>query len=240
MLRKIYKIIEPSDNDSSILLKIYDIIMLVCIVASMIPIAVKSNSAIFTIIDKVTVSVFILDYILRLITAKYKLQKGIKSFFIYPFYPMAIIDLISILPSLIPINSVFNALRLLRLARAIRALRGFKIFRYSKNIDRIVKVLKKEIKPLGAVMSLTIFYVLFTALIMFNVEPETFNNFFDAVYWATISLTSIGYGDIIPVSAIGKLITILSALAGIAIIALPSGIITAGFIEILNEEKTKE
>ncbi|MCH5321519.1 MAG: two pore domain potassium channel family protein, partial [Eubacterium sp.] len=107
------------------------------------------------------------------------------------------------------------------------------------NFDRIITVFKKEAKPLGAVMSLTIFYILFTALIMFNVEPETFKNFFDAVYWATISLTSIGYGDITPITDIGKLFTILSAFAGIAVIALPSGIITAGFIEILNEEKAE-
>ena len=239
MLRKIYEIIEPSDNDSSMLLKIYDIIMLTCIVASMIPIAVKSNAIVFAIIDKITVSVFILDYILRLITAKYKLQKGVKSFFIYPFCPMAIIDLISILPSLVPINNMFKALRLLRLARTLRALRSLKVFRYSKNIDRIVNVLKKETKPLITVMSLAMFYVLFTALIMFNIEPESFNNFFDAIYWATISLTSIGYGDIAPVSTMGRLFTILSAFVGIAIIALPSGIITAGYIEVLNEEKSE-
>lgn len=239
VLRKIYEIIEPSDNDSSMLLKIYDIIMLICIITSMIPIAVTSNAIVFVIIDKITVSVFILDYILRLITAKYKLQKGVKSFFIYPFYPMPIIDLLSILPSLIPINNVFKALRLLRLARTLRALRSFKVFRYSKNIDRIIKVLKKEIKPLVTVMSLAIFYVLFTALIMFNIEPESFKNFFDAVYWATISLTSIGYGDITPVSTMGKLFTILSAFVGIAIIALPSGIITAGYVEVVNEEKSE-
>lgn len=234
--RKIYEIIEISNNSNK-LSTLYDICMFIYIVASMIPIAVKSNALVFSIIDKVTVAVFILDYILRLITAQYKLKKGIKSFLIYPFTPMAIIDLLSILPSFIPLNSGFKALRLLRLTRSLRALRSFKIFRYSKNIDRIVMVIKKEFRPLCAVMSLAIFYILFTAFIMFNIEPETLNNFFDAVYWAAISLTSVGYGDITPASDIGRLFTMLSAFIGIAIIALPSGILTAGFIDVLNDEK---
>lgn len=89
-------------------------------------------------------------------------------------------------------------------------------------------------------MSLAVFYVLFTALIMFNIEPDTFGNFFDAIYWAAISLTSVGYGDITPASDIGRLFTILSAFMGVAIIALPSGIITAGYIDILNEEKNNK
>ncbi|MBR2100159.1 MAG: two pore domain potassium channel family protein, partial [Eubacterium sp.] len=68
-------------------------------------------------------------------------------------------------------------------------------------------------------------------------EPGTFNSFFEALYWAAISLTSVGYGDITPVSDIGRLFTIISAIVGLAVIALPSGIITAGYIEILNKEK---
>lgn len=236
MIKNIYKIIEPSDEESSKISSFYDIFMLICIIASMIPIAVKSEASIFNIIDKITVTVFIIDYVLRLITAIYKLDKGVKSYFLYPFQPMAIIDLLSILPSLIPINSGFKALRLLRMVRTLRAFRSFKIFRYSKNIDRIQRVLKKEAKPLCAVMSLAVFYVLFTALIMFNIEPDTFSDFFDAVYWAAISLTSVGYGDITPVSNIGRLFTIISSFVGVAIVALPSGIITSGYINILNEE----
>lgn len=235
MIEKIYNIIEPSEEHNSALSSAYDVIMLVCIVASMIPLAIKSDSAAFIIIDKVTVTVFILDYILRFVTAKIKLHKGVRSYFLYPFHPMAIIDLLSILPLLIPINAGFKVLRLLRIIRTLKVFRSFKIFRYSKNIDRLVAVLKKQSKSLMAVLSMAVFYVLFTALIMFNIEPDTFNNFFDALYWATISLTSVGYGDITPVSNIGRLFTMLSAFVGVAIIALPSGIITAGYLDVLNK-----
>lgn len=237
MLNKIYEIIEPSDNQSSKWSSVYDIVMLICIVASMVPLAIKADHMILNIIDKVTVCVFIIDYILRLVTAKLKLNKGVKSYFLYPLQPMAIIDLLSILPSLIPINAGFKVLRLFRIVRTLKVFRSFKIFRYSKNIERLVAVLRKQSKSLMAVLSMALFYVLVTALIMFNIEPDTFNNFFDAIYWAAISLTSVGYGDITPVSEIGRLFTILSAFVGVAIIALPSGIITAGYLDVLKEEK---
>lgn len=237
MLKNLYEIIEPSDNESSKLSSLYDVVMLICIIASMIPLAVKSDSMILNIIDKITVGVFIIDYILRLITAEQKLDKGIKSYFIYPIQPMAIIDLLSILPSLISINAGFKVLRLFRIVRTLKVFRSFKVFRYSKNVARLVKVLKKQSKSLLAVLSMAVFYVLFTALVMFNIEPVTFGNFFDAIYWAAISLTSVGYGDITPVSDIGRLFTMLSAFVGVAIIALPSGIITAGYLDVLNKEK---
>lgn len=239
MLKKIYKIIEPSDNESSKLSSFYDIVMLICIIASMIPLAIKSDSLILNVVDKVTVVVFIIDYILRLITARQKLNKGIKSYFLYPIQPMAIIDLLSILPSLIPINAGFKVLRLFRIVRTLKVFRSFKIFRYSRNISRLVEVLKKQSKSLLAVLSMAVFYVLFTALVMFNIEPDTFHNFFDAIYWAAISLTSVGYGDITPVSDVGRLFTMLSAFVGVAIIALPSGIITAGYLDVLNKEKNR-
>lgn len=78
------------------------------------------------------------------------------------------------------------------------------------------------------------------SLNMFNLEPDTFKNFFEAIYWAAISLTSVGDGDITPVSSIGRLFTILSSFVGVAIIALPSGIITAGYLEVLSQENESD
>ena len=75
-----------------------------------------------------------------------------------------------------------------------------------------------------------------SALVIFNVEPESFNSFFDAIYWATVSLTTMGYGDIYPVTTIGRIVTMVSSVFGIAIIALPSGIITAGYMDEINKK----
>ena len=82
-----------------------------------------------------------------------------------------------------------------------------------------------------AVCSLAVGYVLISALIIFNVEPDTFSNFFEAIYWATVSLTTMGYGDIYPVTTAGRIVTMVSSFVGIAIVALPAGIITAGYME---------
>ena len=76
--------------------------------------------------------------------------------------------------------------------------------------------------------------------LVFNVEPESFESFFDAVYWATVSLTTVGYGDIYPISTIGRVITMLSSIFGIAIVALPAGIITAGYMSELENSKKKK
>lgn len=89
---------------------------------------------------------------------------------------------------------------------------------------------------LSAVGTLSVAYVLVSALIVYNIEPETFNTFFDAIYWAVVSLTTVGYGDIYPVTTLGRLVTMVSSIFGIAIIALPSGVITAGYLAELNNK----
>lgn len=153
---------------------------------------------------------------------------------------MAIIDLLSILPSLTFFNQGFRVLKIIRLMRCLKILRIFKAFRYSKNIELIVKVFKQQKDNLTVVCALAIGYVFVSALVIFNVEPDTFPSFFDAIYWATVSLTTVGYGDIFAVSTVGKIITMISAIFGIAIVALPAGIITAGYIDELNNVNTKE
>ncbi|MCR5545868.1 MAG: Cof-type HAD-IIB family hydrolase, partial [Lachnospiraceae bacterium] len=104
-------------------------------------------------------------------------------------------------------------------------------------ISMILNIFKRQREPLAIVGALVFGYVVLVALIMFNVEPNTFKTFGDAIYWSVISLTTIGYGDIFAQSGLGKCITVVSALMGVAIFALPAGIITAGYMEELNREK---
>ena len=235
MRKKLYSIIEPVGNDNK-LSNIYDFIMMTTIVVSIIPLAFKETNALFQWIDYITVTIFILDYLLRLLTADYKLEKSVASFFVYPLTPMAIIDLISILPSITVLNSSFRLLKLFRLLRTLKVLRAFKFLRYSKSFDIISNVFKKQKKVLSAVATMAVAYVLISALVIYNVEPESFDTFFDAIYWATISLTTVGYGDIYPVTTIGRIVTMISSVFGIAIIALPSGVITAGYLEEVSKE----
>ena len=235
MRKKIYEIIEPSD-DGGKLSSVYDLIMMSTIVISIIPLAFKTDNLFFRWIDYITVAIFILDYILRLVTADIKLKKSVASFFLYPITPMAIIDLLSILPSVTVLNSGFRLLKLFRLFRTLKVLRAFKFLRYSKSFEIISNVFKKQKKVLAAVATMAVAYVLVSALVIYNVEPESFETFFDAIYWATISLTTVGYGDIYPVSTIGRIVTMISSVFGIAIIALPSGVITAGYLAEINKD----
>lgn len=233
MRKRLFEITElskPGDTAS----RAYDLIMMAAIFISMIPLAFKESCTLFSIIDYVTVSIFIIDYLLRLMTADLKMQRGTASFFLYPFTFMALVDLISILPSFSPLASGFRLLKILRLFRTLRVFRAFKAFRYSKSIDIILEVIRSQKAPLVAVCTLAVGYVMISALVIFNVEPETFGSFFDAIYWATVSLTTMGYGDIYPVTTIGRVVTMISSFVGIAIVALPAGIITAGYMDKIN------
>ena len=80
-------------------------------------------------------------------------------------------------------------------------------------------------------------YTLISALVMFQVEPDSFNTFFDALYWAMVTLTTVGYGDIYPISETGRIVSMVSAFMGIAIVALPTGIITAGYMDSISKNR---
>ena len=209
----------------------YGRVMTILIVASLLPLCFKGSSPILETIEYACVLVFIVDYLARWATADLKIGNGALSFLIYPFTPMAIIDLLSILPVF---NALNDALRTLRVLRLFRALRAFKLIRYSKSASAIAAVFEKQREALLAVLCLAIAYILVSALVIFNVEPDTFNTFFDAVYWAVVSLTTVGYGDLYPSSDVGRTIAMISSLMGVAVVALPSGIITAGMLDELR------
>lgn len=237
--KRLYEIIEVADEKDN-LRKFYDVFMMIVIICSLVPIATKGVGFLSPIIDCVTTVIFIIDYLLRLVTADYKMNKGIKSFCLYPITPMAIIDLLSILPSIVAVSEALRILKVLRLLRTLKVFRVFKVIRYSKSISIIINVFKKQKESLLVVCGLAVGYILISALVVLSVEPETFPTFFDAAYWATVSLTTVGYGDIYPVSMAGKIITMCSTLFGIAIVALPAGIVTAGYMDELNKTRKEK
>lgn len=240
MRKRLFEIIETAAAGDRVSAW-YDSAMMVAIVASLVPLAFKTETPALAALDKLCASIFVLDYLLRLLTADYKLKERPPLAFVkYPFTPMALVDLLSILPSFTFINRGFKVLRVLRMFRALRVLRVFKAARYSRSVRIIAEVFRKSKDALGAVCSLAAVYVLISALVILNLEPDSFDNFFEAVYWATVSLTTMGYGDIYPVTTVGRVFTMLSAVFGIAIIALPAGIITAGYMDTLRTERPEK
>ena len=244
MRKRIYNLIEPrKDSRNS---KLYDGLMLIAIITGIRPLMFRQQYRIFWFFDLFSGCCFIVDYILRWITADYRTNRKNKlAFILYPITPMAIIDLLSILPI---VNLLSPTFKVFRVTRLLKILRIFKAIRYFEPLETILAVIRKQWVILLTVLSLAFFYIFITALIMFNAEedinPETgeylFNNFFDAFYWAACTLTTVGYGDLYPISNTGRVISIISAMVGIAIIALPSGIITAGYMDELRIRKEKK
>ena len=228
--KRIFEVIEiagPGDKAS----KVYDLCMMCLIIASLVPLAFKGTNRIFSAVNTITTVCFILDYAMRLITADMKLKRGAASLILYPFTPLAIVDLLAILPEFTSLFPGLRLVKLFRLFRTFRVFRSFKMLRYARSVQIIMSVIKSQKAPLLAVCSLAVGYVFISALIIFNVEPDTFSNFFEAIYWATVSLTTMGYSDIYPVTTAGRIVTMVSSFVGIAIVALPAGIITAGYME---------
>ena len=238
MRKRLFEVLESS-NDGDVLCIVYHYFMMAVITASLVPLAFKTQKEVLRWIELITVGIFILEYLLRMFTADYKLGKGWVSFIMYPFTMMAIIDMLCILPTFTLMASGFRVLKVIRLMRTFRVFRAAKMLRYSKNMVLIGDVMREQKSSLLAVCVVAFSYILVSALVVFNVEPDTFGTFFDAVYWATVSLTTVGYGDIYPLSDAGRVITMISSLFGIAVIALPAGIITAGFMEKLNSRDEK-
>lgn len=225
---------------------IYDGIMILAIIIGIIPLLTRESSYFFIALDVISCLLFSIDYILRWLTCDIGSKRNpVVSFLIYPFTFMAIIDLLSIIPTLGLLNP---SLKLFRISRLLKILRVFKFFRYYKPMRLMSNVLRKESRTLLTVFGFAVFYIFVTALIMFNsekaIDPETgeyiFSSFFDALYWAACTLTTVGYGDICPASNLGRLISMISAIAGVAIIALPSSIITASYMDELRKWDEQE
>lgn len=238
MRKWIFKIIEK-DQEDDILSISYDIFMMIVIAASIIPLFFRQEPPVFYYIEIITTSIFIIDYILRWVTADFRLKKKKSSFLVYPLTPFAIVDLLSILPTF---NMLSESFRLFRITRIFKIARAFKFLRYSEQFSILATVVKKKQSILLSGFFMVLFYIALTALIMFNAErgaEDYFATYLDALYWSTMTVTNAGDSHI-PSGELGAVISIFSSIFGIAIIALPSGVITAGYLDETRKRRKKE
>ena len=245
---RIFEIISKAENGDQAS-KIFDWSIMILIALSIISIILESFASIydrfhpvFQGFEVVTVIVFTIEYLLRIWTADLLFPETKHPRLKYIFSFMAIIDLLAILPFYLPfIAADLRFLRMMRLFRLFRLLRVFKLGRYFDALQVIVKVIKTSWPQLIMSIVICFFVMLFSAIVMYTVEnpvqPEQFPNVISALWWAVCTLTTVGYGDVYPLTAIGKFFASVISLVGIGIIAIPTGIIAAGFNQAISREK---
>lgn len=244
---RIFEIIQTA-NDNDIASKIFDIFIIALIIVNVITVIADTFSlpatvsTIFDYIETVSVIIFTIEYILRVWTADllYPNLSPIKSRLRYIISFKAIIDLLAILPFYLPFFIPVD-LRVLRVIRIIRLFRLFKINRYTNALSTIVNVFKNKASELISSMFVVLLLMIIASVLMYNVEnpvqPEKFNNALSGLWWAVATLTTVGYGDIYPITAAGKVLSAIIALLGIGLVAVPTGIITSGFSEQISNSK---
>lgn len=248
--RRTYDILEYSESGNKAG-KAFDIFIMVLIFINVIMVIVDTFDIpprvqmLSRYIEVVSVIIFTAEYILRLwiCDLKYEGKPAYISRLKYIFSFMAIIDLLAILPFYLPVIISID-LRVLRMLRVIRLFRIFKINRYTTALNTIAMVFKNKASQLISSMTVVFMLILISSVIMYNVEhdaqPGQFGNVFQAMWWAIATLTTVGYGDIYPVTVLGKLFSSIIAILGIGLVAVPTGIITAGFSEIVEKNAADE
>jgi len=208
------------------------------------PVIRSSQGDLLVKLDIAIAIIFLIEYLARLWVAPLAngARRGIRGAWDYAITPLAILDLIAIAPTILGfITPELYLLRIIRLARIGRIGRSK---RFRKSIKHFNKAITAKWEALQISAIYTGVVIIFSSILMFltegNVQKEQFGSIPRCLWWSIITVTTVGYGDTYPVTALGKLVAALTAICGIAVIAIPIGIISAGFTESLGSENSKE
>ncbi len=230
----------------------FDLLIIALILLSVLSIVLESfdslaskYAAVFRAFELFSVIVFTAEYLIRIWTADLMYPESARPRLKYVFSFMALIDLLAILPFYLPFLSVdMRYLRMMRLFRMFRLFRVFKLGRYIDALQTIAQVIRLSASQLIISLALCFFVMLFSAIIMYTVEkpvqPQQFPNVVSSLWWAICTLTTVGYGDVYPVTPVGRFFAAVISVVGIGIIAIPTGIIAAGFSEVISGKQKDE
>ncbi len=232
---RLKQIIENNDTARG---KVFDIVIQFLIILSLISFSIETLPdldqkirLILKYFEIATVLLFTLEYLLRLIVSDRKLQ------FIFSFY--GVIDLLAILPFYITRSVDLRSIRILRLFRLIRT---FKLLRFNEAVQRFRKAFEIVKEELILFLFATALLLFVTAVGIYYFEnpaqPENFKSVFHSMWWAIITLTTVGYGDFYPVTTGGKIFTSLILIIGLGIIAVPTGLIASALTKSIENEKS--
>ena len=223
--------------------RIFNAFIIILIIANVIAVMLETVESIykpyaefFRIFDLVSVIIFTAEYILRVWSCNHdpRYAHRIHGRLKYIFSTGALIDLVAILPFYFHIIIGLD-LRVLRLLRLLRFLRLFRLTAYLSSARMVRNVFKSKANDLKLSLVLILFFIIIAACLVYIAEhlaqPKIFSSIPATIWWAITTVTTIGYGDMIPITLIGKVLTSIISLAGLALLALPAGIITAGFLQ---------
>ena len=235
--KRLHEIIFEADTFEG---KLFDIILLIAIVLSVIVVMLESVPEIggnygtfFTYIEWGFTALFSIEYIVRILSVKRPLS------YIFSFY--GLVDLLSIIPTYLGLfvtanTNSFTVIRSLRLLRVFRILKLGKYLKEAKTLTKALHASKNKIVVfLGAI--LTVVIILGTVMYLVETPEDGFTSIPRSIYWAIVTLTTVGYGDIAPVSALGQFIAAIVMILGYAIIAVPTGIVTNELIKVEDRDK---
>ena len=235
-----------NDKPNNLICKIFELFIITLVILNVFAVIISSfnnlsNSLLdfLNFFEIISVLIFTIEYLLRLLTANLLYTNSKFPYLKFIFSFMAIIDLFSVLPFYIPFLISVD-LRFIRLLRLFRLFRIFKLNRYNNAMSLIVKVLKNEKEKLYTTVFVTSILLIFASSIMYYVEneaqPNQFPNIIASIWWAVATLTTVGYGDVYPITMLGKLLSGIIAIMGIGLVALPTGIISSGFINEVSKK----
>lgn len=248
--KRVYEIIEKSKTGDSAS-KIFDIFIITLILTNVVVIILESVKSLssnyqlfFRLFEIISVIIFTIEYILRLwsCNAGNRFKGKIIGRLKYAISPLALIDLFAILPFYIPMIIPID-LRFLRVIRLVRIFRIFKFGRYFESLQMLSRVLRKKKEELLITVFVVILLLIIASSLIYEFEneaqPEVFANIPGSMWWAVVTLTTVGYGDVYPITTIGKVLSAMIAFLGVGLFALPAGILSSGMISEIQKRDKK-
>jgi len=246
MRLRLFEVLEKNDGTDPISKKcdyfliIIIILNILVVIAESIDFIFLGNETWFYYLEIIFVSVFTIEYLLRIWSSpnfeKNRKSRSGRIRYIFSFY--GIIDLLAILPFYLQILLPGLDLRILRTFRLIRIL---KISHYNSAIEDLFQAIYVERKPFLATLYIFAVAILLNSTLLYfaesGVQPEKFGSIPDSIYWSVITLTTVGYGDVTPQTSLGKVIAVFTALTGICVVALLSGIVATAFSRQINQRQ---
>lgn len=235
-MERLRKVVEETGTRSGL---VFDLSIQLLIIASIVIFSLETlpnlndrTVMVLSILESVCITVFAIEYLLRLFVAKRKLK------FVFSLWGM--IDLLAILPFFLFAYGITLNLIILRAFRLLRLVRILKLGRYSKSLSRMVLAMKIAKEDLLLALAATLIMLLVASFGIYQfenpVQPEKFSSVFESLWWALATLTTVGYGDIYPITLGGRIFTGFILMIGLGIVALPAGIIASSLTEARKQQ----